>query len=137
MNSLNRAAPVIVLDNSLTADNGAVFCSLLTLLQQNQAEQHCDVYQALKTVNLARRGVWTNQQKLLRIYKLVELMMLGNTSSDASLNNNNNNNLAFQHKKSQFRISINSWKHKSKAVAIPVATPVATPNILSNGSGWF
>ena len=135
MNSLNRAAPVIVLDNSLTADNGAVFCSLLTLLQQNQAEQHCDVYQALKTVNLARRGVWTNQEKLLRIYKLVELMMLGNTSSDASLNNNNN--LAFQHKKSQFRISINSWKHKSKAVAIPVATPVATPNILSNGSGWF
>ena len=133
LNSLNRAAPVIVLDNSLTADSGAVFCSLLSLLQQHQAEQHCDVYQALKTVNLARRGVWTNQEKLLRIYKLVELMMLGlgNTGSETRLNNNNN--LAFHHKKSQFRISINSWKHKSKAAAIPVATP----NILNNGSGWF
>ena len=133
--SLARAAPVIVLDNNLTADTGAVFCSLLALQQQHQAEQHCDVYQALKTVNLARKGVWSNQEKLLRIYKLVELMMLGN-SSDNTINNtinNNNNNLAFQHKKSQFRISLNSWKQKSKAAAIPVATPT----ILNNDSGWF
>ena len=132
-NILNRAAPVIVLDNNLSADTGAVFCSLLALLQQHQAEQHCDVYQALKTVNLARRGVWTNQEKLLRIYKLVELMMLGNTNDNSLNNNNTNNNLAFQHKKSQFRISLNSWKQKSKTAAIPVATPI----ILNNDSGWF
>jgi len=125
--SVSKAAPVLVLDTAVTADTGAVFCSLLALLQQHQADHHCDVYQAVKTVNLARRGIWSSEDKLLRIYKLVELMVLGKNSDTQ------NNNLTFQHKKSQFRISINSWKQKSKAAAIPVATPY----IVNNHSGWF
>ena len=64
-NSLNKTAPVVVLDTNTTGDTGAIFCSLISLLQQHQAEQHCDVYQAVKTVNLARWGVWTNKEKKL------------------------------------------------------------------------
>ena len=126
--SLNKGAPVMVLDTAVTGDTGAVFCSLLALLQQHEAEQHCDVYQAVKTVNMARRGVWSSEDMLLRIYKLVELLILGGNTPDS-----HNNNLTVHHKKSPFRISINSWRHKSKAVAIPVATPY----IVNNHTGWF
>ena len=126
-NSLNKTAPVLVLDTNTTGDTGAIFCSLISLLQQHQAEQHCDVYQAVKTVNLARRGVWTSQEKLLRMYKLVEVMILGNNTD------HHNNNLSFQNKKSQFRISINGWKNKSKAGVLPAPTPC----IVNNDTGWF
>ena len=42
-------SPILVLDQG-GGKAGTAFCSLMTLLEQNMYEQHCDVYQAVKTV---------------------------------------------------------------------------------------
>ena len=72
--TISRSAPVIVLDTEVGVAAGAGLCALMTLVDQCEQEEHCDVYQAVKTVNMARRGEWSSPETLLHIYRVAEMM---------------------------------------------------------------
>ena len=125
--TINKTAPIFVLDSSLQGAAGASLCALLTIKDQLEAEQHCDVYQAVKTVNLARRGVWSSPDTLLHIYKVAEMLANKPHSSRNSVNTSGE----FFQKKSQFQINVSNWKNTSKPHgSIPVPVPIVP-------DGWF
>ena len=131
--TISRSAPVIVLDTDVGGTAGAGLCALLTLADQLEQEEHCDVYQAVKTVNMARRGEWSSPESLLHIYRVAEVMVTrGDTSKPGERGRNiaNNINIALN-RKSPFKISINNWKNKTDPTpSIKVDIPVIS-------DGWF
>ena len=131
--TISRSAPVIVLDTEVGGAAGAGLCALLTLADQWEQEEHCDVYQAVKTVNMARRGEWSSPESLLHIYRVAEVMVTrGDTSKPGERGRNiaNNINIALN-RKSPFKISINNWKNKTDPTpSIKVDIPVIS-------DGWF
>ena len=125
-------APIIVLDSGVGGAAGAGLCALLTLADQREQEEHCDVYQTVKTVNMARRGEWTSPQTLLHIYRVAEMMVTRGTGGKLTSGRNiaNNINIALN-RKSPFKISINNWKNKTDPTpSIKVDIPVIS-------DGWF
>ena len=130
--SLNPSAPVFILDTAVTGAAGGSFCALQCVLQQVEQEQHCDVYKAVKTVNMIRRGVWPDTDNLLLIYKIVELFINKVKIKYSQEKNNNNVNVIQQKKKSQFRI--NSGHPKDKHTGTLMTMPAQVP--IMNG-GWF
>ena len=102
-------SPVMVLDSG-GGEAGAAFCALLTLLEQNVHEQHCDVYQTVKTVNMSMQGVWSSPAKLLQVYKVLEEMVTKeNLAKEKHLQQLHNLT-----KKSQFRMSVRQWRTGKK-----------------------
>ena len=125
-------APIIVLDSGVGGAAGAGLCALLTLADQREQEEHCDVYQTVKTVNMARRGEWTSPQTLLHIYRVAEMMVTRGAGGKLTSGRNiaNNINIALN-RKSPFKISINNWKNKTDPTpSIKVDIPVIS-------DGWF
>ena len=78
----------------------------LTLYEQNIHEQHCDVYQAVKTANMRREGAWSKPVKLMQVYKVVEEMV----NKESMVKEKHLQQLQKFNKKSQFRISIRQWR---------------------------
>ena len=119
--TISRSAPVIFLD------------TVLTLADHWEQDEHCDVYQAVKTVNIARRGEWSSPESLLHIYRVAEVMVTrGDTTKPGERGRNiaNNINIALN-RKSPFKISINNWKNKTDPTpSIKVDIPVIS-------DGWF
>ena len=130
--SMHSSAPVFVLDTDVGGQAGAALCTLLTLADQCEQEEHCDVYQAVKTVNMARRGEWSSPDNLLHIYRVAELMVSKGNSGKLNKGGNitNNINIALN-RKSPFKISMNNWKNKNDPTpSIKVDIPVIS-------DGWF
>ena len=131
--AISSSGPVIVLDSDVGGTAGAGLCALLSLADQAEQEEHCDVYQAVKTVNMARRGEWRSPDTLLHIYRVAEMMVTRGeagklTSSGRNIANNINMAL---NRKSPFKISINNWKNKTDPTpSIKVDIPVIS-------DGWF
>ena len=98
-------SPILVLDGD-GGEAGTAFCALLTLYEQNIHEQHCDVYQAVKTANMSRQGAWSKPVKLMQVYKVVEEMV----NKESMVKEKHLQQLQKFNKKSQFRISIRQWR---------------------------
>ena len=127
--SLNRTAPIFVLDSSVDGCAGAGLCALMTVRDQLETEQYCDVYQAVKTVNMIRRGEWSSPEHLLLIYKVAELMANKSNSKRNSFNENN-----YFQKKSQLQINVSNWKNTTPATHKSGSIPVPVPLV---PDGWF
>ena len=124
-NSLNKSAPIFVLDTAVSGSAGAAFCALMTVLQQLEIEQHCDVYQAVKTINMMRQGVWSSPDNLLQIYKIAEML----TNKGTGYQEKNNNILNYK-RSSQLKLNICNWTNKTKSSNTFKENTVIT-------DGWF
>ena len=98
-------SPVMVLDQE-GGKSGTAFCALMTLFEQNMYEQHSDVYQAVKTVNISRGGGMTDRVMLMKIYKVVEAMV----NKEYEEKEKHLQKLQKFQKKSQFQMSVSQWR---------------------------
>ena len=97
--------PVMVLDQE-GGKSGPAFCALMTIFEQNMYEQHCDVYQAVKTVNISIKGRMIDSQMLMQIYKVVEAIV----NKECEENKKYLQHLQNMNQKSSFKLSVSQWR---------------------------
>ena len=98
-------SPVMVLDQE-GGKSGTAFCALMTLFEQNMYEQHCDVYQAVKTVNISGEGVTIDRQMLMKIYKVVEAIV----NKQCEENKKYLLHSQKMNQKSTFKLPVSQWR---------------------------